>query len=914
MPDLNRLIRRLSPLLFLLLAAALPATADELKPEQRNYDLEDLTLDLRVDLAAKKVIGSATWLFKPTADKFALLALHCEDTIVFAAFVGERGKPEPARRIRLDGGVLRIDLAREFPKDAPLEARIEYEATPKRGLYFFSPTPEHPETPSQVWSQGEGQDNRHWFPCYDEPDDRFKVTQRIRVPEGYQVVANGVLAETKTEETPAPAAPAPAGAAPAQDAKPAPPLRETVFTFRFDQNLVAYLVSLIVGKFDVVEETWEGVPLRYYVPPGRKSAIRLAFGLTPEMMKFFSAYTGCKYPYTSYAQTTVWDFIYGGMENSSVTTLNQRALHAPRSHVDYQADGLVAHELAHSWFGDLLTCLDWQEMWLNEGFATYFADLWTEEHGGAEEFLLDRVDTADGYAAASTPELLARLRREPGKEKKPLELPEGMNYTKGSVVLHTLRHVMGDEKFREGIRRWVAQHRDAGVTSEEFRASLEEVYGDNLGWFFDQWVYGAGVPEFSVDYEWHEAVRHAVVRVRQTQPISLGRDLYRLPVDLGFGFAVGERGVQVEIRRVWVDARQQEFEFDLPRAPEFVSFDVGARIAKRLDFARPPAMLEAQLLRDSDVTGRYAAARRLGREGKAARAALERALKDEANYRVRARIVEALAEADAEGAAPALVEAAKDVRAEVRKAAAAALGKLAAEKAQPTLAALAESDASDEVREAALRGLAACKAPGAGEIYRRALRWPSYREAVRGAAIEGLAKSGDVAAIPELLPFVTGTWEAGSMHRVKALAMDQLAGLAPKDPRVVEAVLQAFGDPYFRTRSAAARALGRMQPSAAAGKLLERLETETDPGVKDAIRAALKELVGGGGAGTASAAGTAKTAEELEAEAAALEADAAALALDGEMKKLEAQKLRLRAKALRDKAGGGGKKKDADKK
>ncbi|MBI3272823.1 MAG: hypothetical protein HYZ53_27800, partial [Planctomycetes bacterium] len=223
-------VRSLPPCLFLLLAllsglsGRSTEAADELKPESRNYDLEELTLDLRVDLEGKKVAGSATYLFKPLTDHFSVLLLHCEDSVVLAAAVGPRGAPEPARRVRVQSGLLRIELAREFAKDTPLEVRIEYEARPLRGLFFFSPSPEHPEVPWQVWSQGEAQDNRHWFPCYDEPDDRFQVTQRIRVPEGYQVIANGVLTETKTEDVAA-AEPAPAatpGAPPAAGTAPAP--------------------------------------------------------------------------------------------------------------------------------------------------------------------------------------------------------------------------------------------------------------------------------------------------------------------------------------------------------------------------------------------------------------------------------------------------------------------------------------------------------------------------------------------------------------------------------------------------------------------------------------------------------------------------------------------------------------------
>ncbi|MBI3270604.1 MAG: HEAT repeat domain-containing protein, partial [Planctomycetes bacterium] len=711
---------------------------------------------------------------------------------------------------------------------------------------------------------------------------------------------------------PAPAAAA-ASVAAAAAAPPPAPRRETLFVYRFAHNLVSYLVSLIVGKFDVDESDWKGIPLRAYVPPGRRTAARLAFGLTPRMMEFFSEYTGCAYPYPSYAQTTVWDFSYGGMENSSVTTLNLRALHSPRAHLDYQADNLVAHELVHQWFGDLLTCKDWQEMWLNEGFATYFAALWTERDRGAEEFAIDRLQTVRSVAHATTPELLANLKREAGKEKKPLDLPAGMNYTKGSVVLHTLRGVLGDDRFREGIRHYVAKHRDACVTSEDFRKAMEESSGEDLKWFFDQWVYGAGVPDLVVEYEWHVEPKSAVIRVRQTQPESLGRGVYRLPVTLGFGYAEGERGARVEARPVLVDAREKEFEVVLPREPDFVRFDVGGRVPKRLDFELPLPMLAAQLTRDPDVTGRYEAAERLGREGKEGRRLLEKALKDEPFYGVRARIVDSLVEADAEGALTALLEAMRDPRAEVRRAAARGLGKQPADKVEAALVEAFERDGSDEVVEEAMRSLGACRAPSAPEVLRRALRRPSYREAIRSGAIEGLARSGDVKAIPELLAFVTRPWEAGAMHRVTRIAMEQLAQLAPQDPRVVEAVLKALSDPYFRTRSAAAGALAQMKPAKAAAALLDRAKVETEPGVKDAIEAALRKLWGESVVRADEDRAQGKSADELDAEATALENEAASMSVETEVKRLEAKKLRLRAEALRAK-GGKGKPKETEKK
>ncbi|MBI3271111.1 MAG: M1 family metallopeptidase [Planctomycetes bacterium] len=878
----------------------------------RDYDLEELTLDLTVDMAAHKVAGTATYLFHPLTDDFASLVFHSEDTVVLAVHVGERGKTKPARRVRLQDGLLTIELARPAAKGTALEVKIEYEAHPTTGLFFYAPGPDSPEVPAQAWTQGEDRDNHHWFPCYDEPDERFKLTQRLHVPEGYQVVANGVLQETRSDEVPGP-----------------PARRETTFVYRFDHNLVAYLVSFVVGRFDVAEETWEGIPVRGYVPPGLRSAARLAFGRTPEMLSFFSEYTGRRYPYPSYSQTCIWDFPWEGMENSSVTSLELGTLHSPRGHLDYRSDSLVSHELAHQWFGDLVTCKDWSEMWLNEGFATYFADLWLEHREGPDEFAIERVETADSYVSASTAEALAALK--PGEEKdeedgeepaeakgengkghpkKPLELKGDLNYTKGSVVLHLLRHVLGEERFRQGIQAYVARFADTCVTSEDFRKVMEGTSGEDLSWLFDQWVYGAGVPDFSVEYEWHADRKSVVLRVRQTQPESLGRGVFRVPVELGFGLVESSGATRVERKRVTVDARQQEFEAVLPREPDFVRFDVGCRVAKRLDFPRAPSMLEAQLLHDPDVTGRYEAAELLAEEGEAGRRALAKGLASEPFWRVRRRIAESLPVADAAGAQSALLEAAGDARAEVRAAAAEGLGKLRGDWVDSCLLDLAERDPSDRARAAALRSLAAVRTKGAAAVLRRALRRPSHRERVRAAAIEGLVALGDPAAVPDLLRLATRERIGGAIPDLAPSALEEAATLAPKDPRVAEAALKALGDVNPHLRAAAASALARVRSAKGSAALLDRAKSETDPSVKAAIDGALRKLLGAEAEVTpaAGADDASKGTDELEAAAQALEQEAAELALDSDLKKLDAQRLRLRAKVQRGKQQGDTKK------
>ncbi len=878
-------------------AISLAAAADEppkpfeLKPETRNYDIRHLKLDLRFDLKAAKVEGTCSLTLAPKADGFAVLYLHSKDITVTAVRIEPEGQPpRPAARFRTGDGLLRVDLDQPYPKDAPLQVHIDYEAAPSKGLYFFAPTQEHPEIPWQVWSQGEGTDNRYWYPCYDEPDDRFTSEIVARVPAGFTFLSNGKCVLAPAAGAPAPSASGPPGKGSVVDL----PKEETVWHYRFDHEHVNYLVSAIVGRFDRVEEAWDGIPLIAFVPPGRAPEARLAFGLTGDMMKCFSEFTGERYPYGSYTQTTVWDFMWGGMENTTVTTLNLRALHDHRSHLDYQADGLVAHELAHMWFGDLLTCEDWSEMWLNEGFASYFTDLWVLSHHGPDRFAVGMHGTFSSVAGQSTPE--SRKDLKPEKEgKKPLELPKGMNYNKGSAVLHMLRGVMGEEKFRDGIRRYVAKHRHSCVTSEELRASMEEAHGGDLAWFFDEWVYGAGYPSYQVSFDWSEERREGVVRVRQTQAESAWCGLFKMPVDLVFWTGAGSDFKAARRERVWVSEREQSFVFPCEQRPAWLRFDEGEKIVKRLEFPRSVDELALQLQFD-EVTGRIEAAEELGKLGPAAVPALRDARRKETVAGVREVIVGALARIKADESCLAVLAALDDVDSEVRTAAADALGDFAADKVAERLKQALALDESYWVRGAAARSLGKCKAPGAFEVLELALAQPSYREIIREGAVAGMLALDDPRAVGKILPLMDYRFEAGGQHHLARAAIDGLARSGTRDQRVAARLEALLADPYFRTRAAAARGLAQLHATASLPALVDRWKTERNEEAKGAIEGAIKDLGKAEPAPDADVDG--KTAEELLARADRLEADAKDLSLDAELRRLEAAKLRVRAARL----------------
>src|SRR5439155_5342871 len=244
----------------------------------------------------------------------------------------------------LSDGRLHVTLDR--PRSAAEEATVvvDFGGSPKRGIYFIRPDEAYPNKRYEAWTQGQDEDSRRWFPCYDYPNEMATSEAHITVAEPYTVISNGALLGV--------------------DPGPAPGSR--TFHWRQDVPHVTYLTSLCAGEYDEVRAEWDGIPITYHVAPGRAEDAREVFKNTPQMIGLFSERTGVRYPYAKYAQVVVQDFIFGGMENVSATTLTDSALYDARARKDQDAEYLIAHELAHQWFGDLLTCRDWSHGWLNE--------------------------------------------------------------------------------------------------------------------------------------------------------------------------------------------------------------------------------------------------------------------------------------------------------------------------------------------------------------------------------------------------------------------------------------------------------------------------------------------------------------------------------------------------------------------
>ncbi|HJU56946.1 MAG TPA: M1 family aminopeptidase [Pyrinomonadaceae bacterium] len=560
----------------------LPTGEKRVRPE-RTYDVQHYVIRTRFDVPNKTVIGETTVVLKPLATGFTSFELDASGMKIESVTLGDTGTQlkwtQPPDK-------LSIKLDRAYEPAETIGVRINYSARPERGLYFIPQSQSASGTkPAQIWTQGEPEDNHYWFPAYDYPDDHATSEQYITTGADEIAISNGTLIETTTNTD-----------------------GTRTFHWKMSQPHASYLVSLVVGNYARLDGAYKNVPLEYYTYRGTEETARRAFAKTPEMMRLFSDKLGHEYPYNRYAQTVVASFIFGGMENVTATThADSEILHSLSPESQVSTENLISHELAHSWFGNLVTCQDWSELWLNEGFATFMEAVFREHDAGHDAYLAEMRSNMSLYFL----EDLARHRRPLvfDRYRSPLDLFDSTVYKKGALVLHMLRETVGDEMFWKALHRYLDENKFKPVTTADLKRVFEETTGQRLDWFFDQWVYKAGFPELRVRSFYNAPTRKLTLEVTQTQAQEAMTPLvFRLPMEVELATQSGARTERIE-----VTARTQRFTFQLDGKPLMIRFDKGARLLKMINFPQPTSMLKYQLAHSADVIGRLEAAEALAR-------------------------------------------------------------------------------------------------------------------------------------------------------------------------------------------------------------------------------------------------------------------------------------------------------------
>lgn len=617
------------------LAAAFAAGPDS--PDYRKYapdreiDILHLTLDVTPDFKARTVTGSATWKFKPIARPFAEMKLDGVNLTVSSV-----ASTEKVLGYQVTDEKVVVTFADAIPPGKEASVTVNYFVQPEKGLYFRTPELGYKAEDMHIWTQGEPHEARFWYPSYDYPNEKFTVEMIVHVPEGITALANG---RKVSEEKDA------AGL--------------TAVKWLQDKPMVNYLVCLVAGKLKSIEDKHGNIPMKFWTPASEIEHAANSFAGTKDMMEFFEKEIGVPYPWDKYDQVCIQDYHWGGMENTTLTTLNVNTLF-PKSFENLRSSqGLVAHELAHQWFGDLLTCKDWSHLWLNEGFASFYDLLYVEHKDGRDEFLYQLYEGRKSLTsgAATNKSIVWK------KYGEAQEQFDAFAYGKGSWVLNMLRNDLGPELYRQCVKTWVERHKFGVVVTDDLREVVEELSGRSFDQFFDQWVYHTGFPRLDVDYNWDERTKLAKVTVRQTQAVTEQVPLFNVPLLVRFKLKAGAVD-----RTLTVKERTEDFYVPLESQPELVRVDPNVALLGVINFRPPGAMLGAQLADKSDAMGRYIAAEQFAeRRDAEALNKLKATLNNDAFWPVRVAASKGLRAMQSDESFDALVASMKQSNARVRR-------------------------------------------------------------------------------------------------------------------------------------------------------------------------------------------------------------------------------------------------------
>ena len=517
----------------------------------RTHDLIHTKLDLKFDWKNEQVIGKATLTLEPLFYPSSTLILDAKG-FVFNKVTYEDGSEN--LKYKYDGELLKIDLGKEYKAKEQYKIFIDYIASPaatggseaitsNQGLFFINPRNEDSEKPQQIWTQGETEWNSRWFPSIDKPNERCTQEMYLTVEDRFKTLSNGLLtSSTKNNDG-----------------------TRTDY-WKMNQPHAPYLIMVAVGEFAVVKDTWRGKPIEYWVEPEFEKDARAIFSNTIPMLDFFSEKLEVEYPWDKYSQIVVRDYVSGAMENTTAVIFGEFVQKKKNDLIDATNELIVAHEMFHHWFGDLVTCESWANLTMNEGFANYSEYLWFEHQYGADEADLHRRGELNAYLNSTMRGVHDLINFEHNDKE---DMFDAHSYNKGGLVLHMLRNYIGDDAFFASLNHYLTKNAYSAVEAHNLRLSVEAVTGMDLNWFFNQWYFEAGHPILKVTYDYDETSKKATARIEQTQNVDTSIPIFKLPMKVDVYFENGK----MTRHNITLTNRIQTFEFDAETRPELIDID-----------------------------------------------------------------------------------------------------------------------------------------------------------------------------------------------------------------------------------------------------------------------------------------------------------------------------------------------------
>ena len=502
-------------------------------------------LKVKFDFSKRELIGEEWITLKPHFYSTQTVTLDAKAMLIHK--VSRNGK---ALKYDYDGLKLTIHLDNIFVKDEEYTLHISYTARPEevaqvgsdaikdaKGLYFVDPDESDPVKPTQIWTQGETESNSCWFPTIDSPNQKTSQEIYITVPKKYVTLSNGLLISQSENSD-----------------------GTRTDYWKLDQKHAPYLFFMGVGEFSIVKDTWNNIPVDYYVEKEYEPFAKEIFGETIEMMTFFSDITGIKYPWPKYAQIVCRDYISGAMENTTAVIHAENAYQTSGQLIDENTwEDTIAHELFHHWFGDLVTAESWSNLTVNESFANYSEYLWREYKYGKDHAEAHRYKDVQGYFNGNDESKhLVRFNYESRED-----MFDAVSYNKGGYILHMLRDYLGDKAFYAGMKEYLSAHQYQTGEAHQLRLAFEKISGKDLNWFFNQWYFGAGHPKLDISYKYDDASKSVTVSIKQETDkvfqFPLAIDVYEANTPKRYN--------------IWVKKKDEEFTVKYDKKPRFINID-----------------------------------------------------------------------------------------------------------------------------------------------------------------------------------------------------------------------------------------------------------------------------------------------------------------------------------------------------
>jgi aminopeptidase N len=520
----------------------------------KPWDLLHTKLDVKFDWQKQYLYGQATIDLKPHFKPIAFLYLDARGmTINWVKIILD--KDSLAANYTYENDSLLIKLNRSFSNEEKLTLCIDYISKPNelkdiegsdaiksdKGLYFINPVGETPNKPTQIWTQGETQANSVWFPTIDVPNQKSTEEINLTVENKYTTLSNGVLVKSIINKD-----------------------STRTDCWKLEKPHAPYLFMMAIGEFAVVKDQWRGREVNYLVEPKYERVAKRIFGNTPEMMEFFSNILGVDYAWPKYSQVVVRDYVSGAMENTSATVHGAFLQRDERELLDETNEDVISHELFHQWFGDLVTCESWANLPLNESFATYGEYLWDEYKYGRETADVKLLNNLNSYLVEAKGKQENLIRFEYEKRE---DMFDRHSYQKGGTILHMLRKYVGDDAFFASLKKYLNDNAYKNVEIHQLRLAFEEITGEDLNWFFNQWFLSKGHPVLDYSYDWNEQTKSVTIQIQQFQDLS-NTPLYKIPLEVDLYF--NDSTVR---KKIVLENQSQKFSFDCISKPVLINVD-----------------------------------------------------------------------------------------------------------------------------------------------------------------------------------------------------------------------------------------------------------------------------------------------------------------------------------------------------